>query len=207
VVADARALADRLDAREPGTGSVGELWLAAGPGVDTAAVLAAPPFDLLRATVRQSIEDRLAGDPVAGGASDLLIAGALLAFVVALLALALLVVAERRDESAELYAWESDGVPPATLRRSLFLRCVAVVGVGVPGGVAIGLLLSRITTAMVRVTAVGGTPVPPLAPAITPLWTIVALAAGVGAGLMACAVLAASALRERLPRRPDEALT
>jgi hypothetical protein len=204
VVADARAVADRLDVREPGTGAVTEVWLAGDPGVDVAAALTQPPFDLLRATVRQSIEDQLARDPVAGGAAALLTSGALLAFVVALLALSLLVVAERRDESAELYAWESDGVSPATLRRSLFLRALAVVAIGVPGGFLIGLALSRITAAMVRVTAVGATPVPPLAPALTPLWTVVALVGGIGVGLVACAGLAATALRERLPRPPDE---
>jgi hypothetical protein len=204
VVADARALADRLDAREPGTGAVGELWLAADPGVDAATALARPPFDVLRSSVRQAIEDQLASDPVARGAATLLGAGALLAFVVALLALALLVVAERRDESAELYAWESDGVTPGTLRRSLFLRALAVVAVGVPGGLLIGLALSRITAAVVGVTAVGTAPVPPLAPAVTPLWTVLALAGGVGAGLAACALLAATSLRERLPRPPEE---
>ncbi len=206
VLADARALADRLDARDPGTGSVSELWLAAAPGVDAGTPLSSPPFDLLRIDLRHEREARLAGDPVAVGATSLLIGSAVLAFVVALLALVLLVIAERRDESAQLYAWESDGVSPATLRRSLFLRAVAVVAVGVPGGVVIGLVLSQITTALVRVTAVGGTPVPPLSTAVTPLWTILAVAGGVLVGLAACAVLTAAALRERLPRRPEEGL-
>ncbi len=207
VLADARALADRLDARDPGTGSVSEVWLAAAPGVDAGAALARAPFDLLRVDLRQDRESRLAGDPVAVGAAGLLAGSALLAFVVALLALVLLVVAERRDESAQLYAWESDGVSPGTLRRSLFLRAVAVVAIGVPGGVVIGLLLSRITTALVRVTAVGGIPVPPLTTAVTPLWTVIALSVGVLTGVVACAVLTAAALRERLPRRPEEGLT
>jgi hypothetical protein len=202
LVADARALADALDARDPGTGSVRELWLAGDP-----APLHAAPFDLLRVDARSAVRERLAGDPLARGATGLLGTSALLAFLVAQLALVLLVVAERRDESAQLYAWESDGVAPRTLRRSLFLRAVAVVAVGVPGGLAIGLLLSRLTTALVRVTAAGATPVPPLALAITPLWTLVALAGGVGLGLLVCAVLAAASLRERLPRRPEEALS
>ncbi len=206
IVADARAVADRLDARDPGTGSVAELWLAASPGVDAGAVLARAPFDLLRTDLRQARQDRLAGDPVAVGASGLLTSGALFAFVVALLALVLLVIAERRDDSAQLYAWESDGVSPGTLRRSLFARAVAVVAVGVPGGIVVGLVLSRITTALVQVTAVGGAPMPPLATAITPLWTVLALAGGVLAALAACGGLTAAALRERLPRRPEEGL-
>ena len=94
---------------------------------------------------------------------------------------------------------------PRTLRLSLFLRSVAVIAVGVPGGLLVGLVLSRITTALVRVTAGGGTPQPPLALAVTPQWTIIALAAGLVVGIVVCAVLAAAALRERLPRRPEEA--
>ncbi len=208
VVADVHALADALDARDPGTGSVNELWLAA-PTVgaqDLARALTAPPFDLLRTDLRQAREDRLAGDPVARGATSLLIGSALLALVVALVALVLLVVAERRDEAAQLYAWESDGVAPRVLRLSLFLRAVAVVVVGVPGGLLVGLLLARITAAFVRVTAVGAEPVPPLALAISPLWTVAALGAGVVSGLAVCAAVAAAGLREPLPRRPEEGL-
>jgi ABC-type antimicrobial peptide transport system permease subunit len=118
----------------------------------------------------------------------------------------LLVVAERRDESAQLYAWESDGVAPRTLRLTLFLRALAVTVVGVPGGILLGLLLSRITTALVLVTAVGATPVPPLVLAVTPLWTVTALVAGIAVGLGVCGALAAAALREPLPRRPEEGL-
>jgi hypothetical protein len=202
LVTDGRALADTLDARDPGTGAVAELWLVGDP-----APLAAAPFDLLRVDDRAAREQRLASDPLARGASGLLTSSALLSFVVALLALVLLVVAERRDESAQLYAWESDGVAPGTLRRSLFLRALAVIAIGVPGGIGIGLLLSRITTALVRVTAAGGDPVPPLALAVTPLWTVLALAAGVVVGLLVCAGLAGASLRERLPRRPEEGLT
>jgi ABC-type antimicrobial peptide transport system permease subunit len=178
-----------------------ELWLTG----DTAA-LARAPFDLLRVDLRQAREDRLAADPLARGAAGLLASTSLLAFLVALLALVLLVVAERRDESAQLYAWESDGVAPRTLRLTLFLRALAVTVVGVPGGILLGLLLSRITTALVLVTAVGATPVPPLVLAVTPLWTVTALVAGIAVGLGVCGALAAAALREPLPRRPEEGL-
>jgi hypothetical protein len=203
VIADQRALATAMDIREPGTGSVSELWLASSAPGFTAA-LAGSPFDLLRVDFRQARQDRLAADPLATGAAGLLTGSALASFVVALVALVLLVIAERRDESAQLYVWESDGVAPRTLRLSLFLRAVAVVAVGVPGGVLIGLGLSRITTALVRVTAVGTDPVPPLSLAISPLWTLGLVGTGVAAGLAVCGGLAAVALRERLPHRPEE---
>jgi hypothetical protein len=207
VVTDAAALADALDRREPGTGSVDELWLSATTSpAALAEALGRPPFDLLSVDLRQSRVDRLAGDPVARGATGLLRDSAVLAFLVALVALVLLVLAERRDDSAQLYAWESDGVAPATLRRALFLRAVAVVVVGVPGGVLIGLVLSRITSALVRLTATGADPVPPLALVVNPLWTAELIGAGIAAGLLVCGLVCAAALRERLPRRPEEGL-
>jgi hypothetical protein len=206
VVTNARLLADALDAREPGTGGVAEVWLAAtSPGL--AQALSVAPFDLLRVDLRQSREDRLIADPLAQGAADLLTGSALMALLVAVVALILLVVAERRESAAQMYAWESDGVSPATLRWTLFLAAVAVVAVAVPGGVLIGAVLSRITTTLVRVTAVGTDPVPPLALAISPLWTVAAVGGGMVVGLAACAVLAASSLRQRLPRRPEEGLS
>ena len=206
VVTNARLLADALDAREPGTGGVAEVWLAAtSPGL--AQALSVAPFDLLRVDLRQAREDHLIADPLAQGAADLLTGSALMALLVAVVALILLVVAERRESAAQMYAWESDGVSPTTLRWTLFLAAVAVVAVAVPGGVLIGAVLSRITTALVRVTAVGTDPVPPLTLAISPLWTAAAVGGGMVAGLAACAVLAASSLRQRLPRRPEEGLS
>ncbi|MGE5829833.1 MAG: FtsX-like permease family protein, partial [Micromonosporaceae bacterium] len=146
----------------------------------------------------------LATDPLAQGATNLLTGSALLALLVGVVALVLLVVAERRDEAAQLYAWESDGVAPATLRRALFLRAVAVVAVGVPGGVLIGVALSRVTAALVRLTAAGADPVPPLRLAVGPLWSVAVVGAGFAIGLAACAAVTATALREPLPRRPEE---
>jgi hypothetical protein len=206
LVADARALADALDAGEPGTGSVSELWLwAPDGGAGTLAHgLAGAPFDRLAVDLRQTRQEQLTGDPVARGAATLLTASALVAVLVGMLAVVLLVVAERRDESAELYAWESDGIPPATLRRSLFIRAAAVVAGAVPAGLLVGLALSRITAALVQVTAVGTAPKPPLSLAAGPGWVAAVLGLGLVAGLAVSAAVAGSALRERMPRRPEE---
>jgi hypothetical protein len=208
LVADVAALADALDAREPGTGSVGELWLAAPDGRAAALgrALAAAPYDQLRVSLRDARENQLDADPLARGAGTLLSQSALLALLIAVLSVVLLVVAERRDESTELYAWESDGLAPRTLRLSLFARACAVVAVAVPGGLLIGVALSTVTTRLVAVTAVGTTPTPPLFLAIGPAWAGLALAAGIGIGLATAGAVAAGALRERLPRRPEEEL-
>lgn len=208
VVADEAALADALDTREPGTGSVAELWVWV-PDASSAALghaLGQPPYDRLTIELRAQRQADLASDPLAVGASSLLTGSALLALAVAALSLVLLVLAERRDESAELYAWESDGVPPTTLRRSLFLRALAVVVVALPAGVVTGLLLSRVTTTLVALTATGTAPRPPLVLSVGPGWAAVALLGGLLVAVVASAGVAFGALREPWPTRPLEDL-
>jgi len=205
VVADESLLAQRLDSREPGTGAVTELWLSTpDSSVPTLShALAGSPYDRLTVTEQAVEQARLAGDPLARGAASLLVVSALLSVAVAVLAVVLLVVADRRDEAAELYAWESDGVALRTLRASLFARAVAVVGLALPAGVALGLLLAGATSAIVTVTAVGTPPHPPLALSVGPMWVAAVLGAGLVVFLAAAAMVAASSLREDLPRAPD----
>ena len=205
VVADAGTLANVLDAREPGSGGVTELWLSGPPG-PLAASLARSPYDQLAVQFRRDRQSALATDPLAVGAARLLTTDAVIGVLVAVLAVLLLVVAERRDEAAEQYAWESDGVRPATLRRSMFARAAAVVVVAVPGGLLVGLALSAITTRFVAVTAVGSVPEPPLTLAVGAPWALAVIGGGVLVGLLAALAIAGSSLREPLPRRPEEVL-
>jgi hypothetical protein len=209
VVAATTTLAKALDTREPGTGGVTELWLDAPPSsVDALrTALAQPPYDQLALTLRDELRARLAGDPLALGAARLLATDAVIGLAIAAVAVMLLVIAERRDDAAELYAWESDGVTPATLRRSMVARAGAVVALGVPGGIAIGLALTAFTTRLVAVTAVGTAPAPPLSVAFGPGSVGLAVAASVLACLLAAGLVAAVALREPVPRRPEEVLT
>ncbi len=205
VLVDVRGLADALDASEPGAGSVAELWLSAGRGQanELGSTLGRPPYDRLTVAVRAQREAGLRADPLAVGARSLLTFGALLALVVAVLSLVLLVLAERRDESAELYAWESDGVAPSTLRLSLFVRALAVVVVALPVGVLTGLVLSRVTTTLVSLTAVGTAPRPPLQLSVGLWWVTAVLGAGLFVAVLASGAGALGALRERLPVRPE----
>jgi hypothetical protein len=208
VVADEGALADRLDSRLPGAGSVVELWIAGPDSSETAlaTALSQGPFDQLEVDLRSADQARLAADPLARGAAGLLVVSAVLALAVAVLAVVLLVVADRRDEAAELYAWESDGVAPRTLRTSLFVRAVAVVALAVPAGLLLGLVLARATAAIVTVTAVGTTPHPPLALSVGPAWVAAVLGAGFLVALAAAAIVASGSLREAMPRPPDTVL-
>src|SRR5205823_11982754 len=61
VVTDESRLATALDARLPGTGTPGEIWLSGPPQAETA--LHRPPFAALDLASRRGIERSLAGDP------------------------------------------------------------------------------------------------------------------------------------------------
>jgi hypothetical protein len=203
VVTDVQALIAALDARVPGTGTPSELWVASSDPAKLGQALRQAPYDQLDVRLQADVRRQLATDPLATGASSLLWTGALSALAVAVLSLVLLVVAERRDDAAELYAWESDGLTPAALRGLLFARAAAVVVVAVPCGLLLGLLLTRITTALVLVTAVGSVPRPPLALATSPADLAIVLGTGIAVGLLAAGLVALRSFREALPTRPE----
>ena len=196
-VLDLAALARIVDVATPGAAEPLELWLA-GPGLGR---LADPPFDQLTVQRRAPLEAALRADPVARGAADLLAWAAATTLLAGAAALVLLVAAERHDDAAAEYAWEADGVPPATLRAALWWRAAAVALPAVPAGILAGAVLAALTARLVAVTATATAARPPLV-----------AGAGLGAGtllavgvlvvaLAAAAVLAAASLREPLPRR------
>ena len=100
-------------------------------------------------------------------------------------------MSDLRDERGELFDLEAQGVSPETLRRQFRLRAVVLVGLGAIGGVLLGLLLSRIVVALVRVSAATGSPEPPLH--FEPAWTL----AAAGLGLLVVAVAAVAELTTR----------
>ena len=187
-VVDRSALVRALNRAEPGRNPT-EFWIA-GP---------TPAFPTLTVTRRASVQHELETDPISVGARTLLIVVALLALAVAAVAMVLLVIGERRDGAGELYAWEADGTRPRTLRRMLIVRMGMVALVAVPIGVVAGLVLARVGTTLVAVDASGTTPTPPLSVTLGSAWTPLALAVGIGAGLLLGWSVAARSLRERYP--------
>jgi len=130
---------------------------------------------------------------------------ALTALVLALLGLVLGAVSEQRDEAAELFDLEAQGVAPSSLRRQLRLRASLAGLAGAVGGVLTGLLLSLLVVRFVELTANATSPEPPLQ--LSPDWTLLTIAAVVG-GLAAVACVTAAtwrAFRGRLPTRYGEA--
>jgi len=126
---------------------------------------------------------------------------ALTALVLALVGLGLGVVAEMRDDAADLFDLEAQGLAPASLRRQLRLRALVVAVGGVIGGVLTALLLSALVVGFVELTANAGVPNPPLVLAVD--WPVVLVAALVTTLLAAIVVVLVTdrAFRGATPER------
>ena len=172
VVADRDALVTALNASQPGAGFPTELWI---DRPASGARLRRPPFDVLSVASQAGLERRLRRDPVARAAVAMLEVAAVTALVLALVGLGLGVAAERRDEAADLFDLEAQGLAPASLRRQLRLRAFAVAAGGVVGGVVTALVLSVLVVGFVELTANAGLPNPPLVVAVD--WPVVLIAA------------------------------
>jgi hypothetical protein len=203
LVVDRPALENALNTAAPGTGFATELWLNAEPGRRDAveARLRKPPFTALTVASRSRLQHSLREEPVARAALAMLETAALTAIVLALLGLVLGTLSERRDEAAELFDLEAQGVAPASLRRQLRLRASLAGLAGALGGIATGVLLSLLVVRFVELTANATSPEPPLE--LVPDWPLLALA-GVLAALAAVVLVGAAtwrAFRGRVPAR------
>jgi hypothetical protein len=204
-VLDRASLAAAMDDLTPGAGSATEVWVWAPDGASTGVATAAlrkAPFDRLTVDSRLHDEQSLRSDPVARTSSRLLLGTALVGLLVGGLCVVLMVLAERRESAGELFAREADGTRPGRLRVELLARAGAVLALGVPIGVATGIVLARATTSLITVTAGGITPQPPLVTATSPVLVSVALAGLLGLGLLGAAGVAAASLRGPLPIPP-----
>jgi hypothetical protein len=169
VVADGSGLTTALNAQSPGTAVTNEVWLS---GANLAA-LHQPPFNVLAVQTHAQVAQQLRSEPLARGTLLVLAAAAAVALALALVGIVLGLVADVRDEQGELFDLESQGARPATLRRHLRLRALAVAGFGLAGGLATGAILSALAVRFVTLTASGSSPAPPLRLAIG--WPLVAL--------------------------------
>jgi ABC-type lipoprotein release transport system permease subunit len=104
----------------------------------------------------------------------------------------LVVSVELRDESGDYLDLESQGMPPATLRRQLLLRIASLAAFGVLCGLITGAALTAVLTELVAVGAGRAEPVPPLQPSVSWLELGVGL---LGFALVLAGVLGASTRR------------
>jgi len=206
VIADRRTLDTALNASRPGAGFPTELWLDVDPSRLAAveARLRQPPFTVLSVSSQSALEHQLRSDPVARAAVVLLEAAALTAIVLALLGLVLGTVSERRDEAAELFDLEAQGMSPSRLRRQLQLRALIVATAGVAGGILTGLVLSVLVVGFVELTANATSPNPPLVLSLDWLVVVLSALAAVALGAALVAFATRRAFRGASPPRYGE---
>jgi hypothetical protein len=165
VLADREALSTALNADAPGSAVTDEVWLrgaSASDQIRMKAVLSGSAFAGLATSFRRDLRAELDREPVARASIIALLVSAVVGFVLALAGLVLALSTDIRDEGAELFDLEAQGATPALLRRHLRLRSFSVLGFGVLFGLGLGAILSTIVVDVVRVTAGGQLPEPPL---------------------------------------------
>jgi hypothetical protein len=202
VVADESRLRTALDADAPGAGRPDELWLAVAPHSAAAVerALRAPPFSSLVVASRRALERSLAEEPLARGITITLGAAALLTLLLAAVGFWVALASELRDERGELFDLEAQGVGLETIRSQFRLRAAALVALGAVGGFGLGLVLSRLVVAIVRVSASTALARPPLR--LDPSWpaALTGLAALVVAVAALVEVTTRVAVRGEVPR-------
>jgi hypothetical protein len=199
VLADRELVSTALNAQQPGTGVTNEVWVD-GNAAKIGAALRQPPFDRLQVQTHEDVEQALRAEPLARGTLWTLGVAAVAALALALAGLALVLLADLRDEAGELFDLESQGASPSTLRRHLRLRAAAIAGVGLGGGLATGAVLSALVVGLVTLTAAGADPEPPLRLAAD--WPL--LLSGLAVIVVAGAAITALLTRPRAARRLTE---
>ncbi len=171
VLADAGWLSTAINSNAPGEGSPSEVWISA-PGDDgrVGETLARPPFANLVVASRAAEERQLAGDPLAHATAVALGAAGLVALVLAVLGFWVGVVSELHDEKSDFFDLEAQGLAPADMRKQLRMRGVILLVLGVAGGLALAVLLSRLVVSLIRVSGTTGVPEPSLR--LDPNWLV-----------------------------------
>jgi hypothetical protein len=190
VLADAAWLSTAINSNAPGEGSPSEVWISA-PGDDGSVgkALQRAPFSSLVVASRAAEERRLVGDPLAHATAVALGAAGLVALLLAVLGFWVGVVSELHDEKSDFFDLEAQGLAPAEMRKQLRMRGVILLSLGLTGGLALALLLSRLVVSLIRVSGTTGVPEPSLR--LDPDWLVAGL--GIAALLLAALLVAESA--------------
>jgi hypothetical protein len=201
IVLDYDTLFATLNAARPGVALPSEAWFFGPQRPDFLAELGQPPFRVERVVAAEPLAARLASDPLAAGAREVLLAAAVAAAALGLLGLILAARATLAAERLLLAEYEALGVRPATLARSTQLRLIALSLLGVVAGFLGGLLAVRLIGALVAVTGTAARPLPPIAPVVDWRVDAIVVATMAVAALVGAALLARRTLRETAARR------
>ncbi len=203
VVADESVLGAALDAQLPGQGQADSLWISTSDPRRLRAALQTPRLASLSASFRGEIQHTLSSAPIARAVSRVLVAGGVLAAVLAAAGLMLVILGPLRDRRIEADL-EAQGFGPRALRREVLLRLTLAVILGAAPGIAIGAGLGALTVSAVQRAEGGAVTWPPLVP-IVPLlglagWTLVT-----GTLVLLAARIAVSRLFREPPAHDREA--
>jgi hypothetical protein len=167
---------------------VSELWVDVAQGAEAQVEtrLAQRPFAVLEKRSRADLEADARRDPLGHGTLLALGAAALAALALAVWGLALAIRSDLRDDRGDLVDLEAQGATPTLLRRVVTARATIVAAVGVLAGIVGGVLLARLVTRVVSVTARASAPEPPLVTTVDPL---VLVAAGAAFAVAAAALV------------------
>jgi hypothetical protein len=201
LVADLDALETALNASAPGAAVADEVWLD-GPQGEEQELRRAAPVPVSIAS-RVAIEERLRADPVSRSASISLGAGVLVALALALAGVLLAVAIDLRDEASELFDLEALGFGPSELARHVWLRALAVVALGIIGGLLTGALIALVVTNVVELTANATEAEPPLRLAVDWIVLVGGLVVFAAVTLASVVLLARSAFRAAVPARAE----
>ena len=205
LIADRPTVVSLLDQLTPGTAFVSQVWVSV-PAESVATVrdtLQSSPASAATLSFRGDLARAIIGDPVATRSILLLVVAGAVALALAMVAAAAAVRADLEESAEDQLALELDGVTPAGLRSRLLRRGMLVAAVGVPIGLAGGLLLSVLGVRLLLTGPGGEVVVPPLRPVLDGLPVL--LVAGTAAvGVVAASLVAAgTAFREAWPPATD----
>jgi hypothetical protein len=174
-----RALAEpTLDLVNPGLGTANETWIAVDQADEAhlTRALSEPSRAVLISRQRRVIEQRLTSDPLSRFALNLFAIAALITALLASAALYLATLADAAEQAPLHRALAADGVAGSRLSRMVLLSALASAACAIGLGTLGAIVLLRLVTRIVAVTATATVAVPPLLASLPLAGLLVALA-------------------------------
>ena len=205
LVADRPSVVSLLNQAAPGTAFVSQVWIAVPEeSLDTVRdTLESSPASATTLSFRADLARAIIGEPVARRSILLLAVAGAVALALAMVAAGTAVRADVEESRVDQLALELDGVTPASLRSRLLRRGMLVAAVGVPIGLAGGLLLTVLGIRLLLTGPAGEVVVPPLRPVLGGL-PVLLVAGTAAAGVLAASLVTAwTAFRDAWPPVTD----
>ncbi len=186
-----------LDLLSPGLGTANETWIAVehSRDVGTPDTFASAAFDTVSVQRRVAIENRLRSDPLAVFTLGLFGIAALIAGALAAAAVYLSTLAEAAEQAPLHRALAADGVRGSRLSRMVRASALAIIAAALLFGSIGALVLLRLVTRIISVTATATVPVPSLLARLPWQGLVVALCVVLVPSVLAATLAARSARR------------